>query len=201
MVKKRTTVKPKSIKPKFEQLELNEAYQKVLNWFFAYPTREITLTDLTKLVNISKTTANRIVTQLADEEFLKIEKLGKLWRISCNQSHPYNMTLKIAYNLSLIYQSGIIERVLELIPNPTSMVLFGSYRKGDDIESSDIDIAVETLGDEEMHIIEEGIVPNMGYRKNIKVNLIKFCRNKIDLNMFANIANGILLYGFLEVRP
>ena len=41
----------------------------------------------------------------------------------------------------------------------------------------------------------------LGYRKNIKVNLHVFSRKHIDLNVFANIANGIVLNGFLEVRP
>ena len=42
---------------------------------------------------------------------------------------------------------------------------------------------------------------NIGYRKNVPVNVHVFSRNKIDLNLFANIANGIILEGFLEVRP
>ena len=41
----------------------------------------------------------------------------------------------------------------------------------------------------------------LGFRTNVKVNLHIFSRNKIDLNLFANIANGIILSGFLEVLP
>ena len=46
-----------------------------------------------------------------------------------------------------------------------------------------------------------GIVEQLGYRKKVNVNLHVFSRNKIDLNLFVNIANGIVLDGFLEVRP
>ncbi len=193
-------MKPLNFK-KIEILELNEAYKKVQYWFFSYPTKEVSLNDLTKFTNISKTTANTIITELTKNEFLKVEKIGNLWRVSCNQEHYFNTTKKIAYNLEMIYETQIIETILKNIPTCRSIILFGSYRKGDDIETSDIDIAVETLDNEEINIFELGTIKEFGYRKNIKVNVLKFSRNKIDLNLFANLVNGIVLYGFLEARP
>ncbi len=181
--------------------ELNEAYQKVLWWFFAFPTKEFGLSELAEAVRISKTTANIAVAKLVEQGFLKKEVLGKVWRLSCNQQHIYNYSRKISHNLMLVYESGIITEVKKAVQNPLAIVLFGSYRKGDDTEQSDIDIAVEILGDEEMKIVELGIVPQFGYRQNVQVNIHIFSRNKIDLNMFANITNGIVLDGFLEVRP
>jgi len=182
-------------------LELNEAYVKTINWFFSFPTREMSLNDLSEELHLSKTTVKRTVQQLMNEGFLAKEIIGKLWRISCNQNHHYNFTRKICHNLTLLYESGILNAVHELIPNPRAVILFGSYRKGDDTEKSDIDIAVEILGDEEMQITELGVLNEFGNRKEIPVNLHIFSRNKINLNLFANIANGIVLEGFLEVRP
>ncbi len=186
---------------KVEIVELNDAYRKVLYWFFSYPTREVSLNDLTKLANISKTTANKVITQLQKEGFLKVTTLGNIWRILCIQQHDFNTIRKIPYNLELIYASGIIQAVLKNIENPRTIILFGSYRKGDDVDNSDIDIAVETFDNQEVKIFELGTLPLLGYRKNVKVNLLKFSRNKIDLNLFANIANGIVIYGFLEAMP
>lgn len=182
-------------------LELNEAYHKVMQWFFSYPLVEIGLTDLSEALGISKTTAKRVVLALQKEQFLKISTIGKLWRISCNQHHHYNFSRKIAHNLILIYESGILDSIHEAVQNSRSIILFGSYRKGDDIETSDVDIAVEVVSDEGVKIFALGVIPQLGYRKNISVNLHVFSRNKIDLNLFANIANGIVLEGFLEVRP
>ncbi len=181
--------------------ELTDAYNKTLNWFFSYPTREISLSDLAKQLQISKTTANRIVTQLTQEGFLIQKSLGKLWQISCNQKHTYNITKKIGHNLTRIYESGILEEIHKIIPSSRAIILFGSYRKGDDIDTSDIDIAVETLNNKDLIIHPLGILQQFSYRKNIPVNVHIFSRNKIDLNLFTNIANGILLEGLLEVRP
>jgi len=194
----------KQIKFKKTEMELNEAYRRVMQWFFSYPTREVNLNDLTKLIRISKSTANKVVLRLGREGFLEVKELGKVWRISCNQQHSYNTTRKIAYNLELIFESGIIDAILHWpseIQNPRSIILFGSYRKGDDTETSDIDVAVETLGNEEIKIIELGIINKLGYRRRVKVNILKFTRNKIDMNLFTNIVNGICLYGLLEARP
>lgn len=190
---------------KVELLEQNESYLKVMIWFFSYPLIPISLSDLAKELKISKKTATLIVNQFVKEEFLIKEEIGRTWRISCNQKHPYNFTRKIGYNLSIVYQalyeSGIINDLYNAVGNPKSIILFGSYRKGDDTDKSDLDIAVEIIGNEKMKIVNLGNIPELGYRKNVPVNLHVFSRNKVDLNLFSNIANGIIIEGFLEAHP
>ena len=149
-------------------------------------------------------TAKRVVTRLVDEGFLSKKVYGKTWRITCNKDHYYNLTAKIAYNLNMVYRAyyaGLRDNILKIVGNARSIMLFGSYRKGDDTEESDVDIAVEVAGDEEMRIVELGVIPQFGFRDNVHINLHIFSRNKVDLNLFSNIANGIVLEGFLEVRP
>lgn len=186
---------------KVDQIELNEAYQKVLSWFFSFPNDETTLNSLSEKLRISKTTANSMVIRLLKEGFLISKVIGKAWQIKCNQQHPYNYTRKISYNLNMVYESGIIKEIHKVVDSPRAIVLFGSYRKGDDTENSDIDLAVEVLGEKEVEILKFGLFQSFGYRKNVVANLHIFSRNRIDLNLFANISNGIVLEGFLEVRP
>lgn len=189
---------------KMELIELNEPYNKVLQWFYSYPLLPISLSELAKELSISKKTANRIVLKLIKEDFLIKEELGRIWRITCNTRHIYNLTRKISYNLSLVYQllyeRNLMKEIYEKVGNAKAIILFGSYRKGDDNEKSDIDIAVELIGDYDLKIVNLGDIPQFGYRKNVPVNLHVFSRNKIDINLFSNISNGIVLAGFLEVR-
>lgn len=170
---------------------------KIMQWFFAFPEQEFTLTELVRNLNISKTTANKEVKRLEKEGFLKIEVLGNLWRISCNQKHPYNTEKKTPHNLELVYTSQITKKILEKYPNARAVILFGSYRKGDDVSTSDLDIAVELLNCK-TSIIEFDKI-NLGYRKDVAVNLTVFSRKNINSNLFTNIANGIVLEGLLEV--
>ncbi len=177
------------------------AFLKVVHWFLDYPDKEVSLNDLASITGIAKATANTVVSSLVKQEFLKREILGKLWRISCNQKHPYNVGIKIPYHLGLLYFSGIIQETLKKVPGARSIILFGSYRKGDDTQESDIDIAVEVLENVPLKIIPFTALKKIGYRKDIQVNLHIFSRKNIDLNLFTNIANGIVLYGLLEVKP
>ena len=80
------------------------------------------------------------------------------------------------------------------------IILFGSYAKGTSKKYSDVDIAVEVLENESIRTMTL-TVQNLGYRKQVPIQIHIFSRNKVDLNLFANIANGIVLSGFLEVRP
>lgn len=181
--------------------EVLTAYHRVMTWFFAYPAEDFTLNELHTSVGMAKTTAREAVNLLLKDGFLDIKTIGRLWRIRANPKHEYFYTKKIAYNLAMVYESRLLDQINKNHPNSLAVVLFGSYRKGDDIPESDLDIAVEILGGEPIKVMELGVISQFGYRQNVKVNLHVFSRNKIDLNVFSNIANGIVLQGFLEVRP
>ena len=49
-------------------------------------------------------------------------------------------------------------------------------------------------------IEEFAIIKKFGYRKDVKVNLYIFVRDKVNTNLFSNISNGIVINGFLEVK-
>ncbi|MBI4450601.1 hypothetical protein HY642_01380 [Candidatus Woesearchaeota archaeon] len=180
--------------------ELERGYDKVHAWFFAYPQEEVTLSELSSNAGISKTTANAVVTQLANEGFLEYRILGKVWRIRARQGHSYFMTRKIPFNLRQVYESGLLDWLGANIPQARASILFGSYRKGDDVDGSDLDIAVEIVGEQPLKIVQL-VIKSFGYRRNVKVNVHLFSRKQVDVNLFANIANGIVLSGFLEVMP
>jgi len=187
-----------------KSINSNEAYNNVLQWFFSYPVSEFSLNELSSKLKISKTTARKIVNQMIKEKFLTRKIYGKVWIIKCNPQSVYNSTIKIAYNISIVYNAyinGIRDDIFDVIKNPDTIILFGSYRKGDDTENSDIDIAIEVADQNKTGIIELGVISELGYRKNVRINLHVFSRKNVDINLFANIANGFVLEGFLEVNP
>lgn len=179
---------------------LERTLDKCLAWFYAYPNTKIGLNDLSKSLGSSKSATKEVVESLIQIGFLKREIIGKAWLISADPNHPFFITKKIPYNLNLVYESGIIGAVYDIIPSPRAIVLFGSYRWGTDAEYSDVDIAVEVIGNKELEVTEIGKINQFGYRKNVPVRLHTFSRNRIDLNLFSNIANGIVIDGMLEVR-
>jgi len=184
--------------------ELSEAYQKAMYWFFSFPDREIGLNDLSLELGIAKNTAKIVIELMENDGFIVKKVHGKAWRITCNKQHAYNYTRKVAFNLGIVFEAyagGLRNQIFDIVGNAKAVILFGSYRKGDDTEKSDIDIAVEVLDNKDIRLVNLGTIPRLGYRQNVPVNLHIFSRNKIDMNLFSNIANGIVIEGFLEVRP
>ncbi len=176
------------------------AYGKVLVYFFTFPTATVSLNELVSKLSISKTAAHVAIQQLVKEDFLTKKVIGRSWLISCNQQHQYTITRKVAYFLGLILDSELVFRIRKNYPQAKAIILFGSYRKGDSAETSDVDIAVELPGSAPQQIIEFGVLKELGYRKNVLVTLHLFSHKNITKTLFANIANGVVLDGFLEVE-
>ena len=171
------------VQKKYLKLYEETAKNKIIEVLFKYPEKEFSLSDLAKEAGL-----------------ITIEKLSKIWRIKSNQTNWLFIRSKIVYNLGFVYKSGLVEFLIEHFKNPKAILLFGSFRKGEDLTNSDIDIAIEsneikdyqTMGLRELTEFEKII------GRKIQIHL--FNREGIDDNLFNNIANGILLWGFLEVK-
>ena len=179
---------------------IETARQKVLSVLFGYPEKEFSLSDLAKEAGVAKAHIGKVLDELYSFGLISITKLSKIWRIKANQQSGEFIKSKIAYNLNFIYQSGIVEFLNEHFNNPKAIILFGSFRKGDDISTSDIDIAIETDEIKEYKTVTIKELIEFEKLINRKIQIHLFNRKKIDLNVFNNIANGIVLSGFLEVK-
>lgn len=179
---------------------LETGKQRVLQVLFLYPDKEFSLTDLAKEAGVAKANIGEILRDLQKKDFIKIEKLTKIWRIKANQFNERFLKLKTVYNLNLIYQSNLIEFLNFYFKNPKAIILFGSFRKAEDISNSDIDIAVEIDEKVGHKLLELKELKELEKRIKRRFQIHLFDRKSIDENLFNNIANGIVLSGFLEVR-
>ena len=173
--------------------------ESVMFLFFAFPEKQFSFTEILGFVGGSKGTLSGVVEKLIKQGFLLRKIVGKSWQVSVNLEHKFNQTIKISHNLFLIFASGVLDLIKQKF-NSKAIVLFGSYRKGDDNSESDVDIGVEVFGEQKVKIIEFAEIKKMGFRKNVRVNVHLFSRKEIADNLFSNIANGIVLDGFLEVK-
>ena len=172
----------------------HSAYFKLVDILFRYPEKQFSLTELANEAGISKSNASINLDFLKSKGIVKVIDRKSMYLISANRDDPAFVRMKIAFNLRRIYDSQIIEKLENKYNNPKAIILFGSYRKGTDISSSDVDIAVESE--------QSGSEKPEDLRKIFgkTVQILKFSRKKVDLNVFNNIANGIVLSGFLEVN-
>lgn len=189
------------IKPdKYRTLVIQTGIQKVTELFFRFPEKEFSLSDVAKETGVAKANVGPILDSLTKTSFLTLEKLSKIWRIKANRSNWHFLRSKIVYNLNFAYQSGLIEFLYDRYKHPKSIILFGSFRKGEDISASDIDIAIEDDSFEEYKVGNLKELAEFERQIGRKIQIHGFNRKVVDANVFNNIANGIVLMGFLEVK-
>jgi len=195
-----------------QSLLIETSRQRVAEVLFNFPDKEFSLSDLAKEAGVAKAHIGAILNEFLAAEFIRVEKLSKIWRIRANMANGHFLKSKIIYNLNFVYRSGLVEVINQRYGHPKAIILFGSFRRGEDITSSDIDLAVETGEDidpsatmlqQAVHGENKAIAQQLKeIEKKIKrrVQVFVFNRKSVDLNVFNNIANGIVLLGFLEVK-
>ena len=188
------------IHKRYLKLYEETAKNKIIEILFKYPEKEFSLSDLAREAGVAKANIGNILNEFQEAGFITIEKLTKIWRIKANQTNWLFIRSKIIYNLNFVYKSGLVEFLVDFFKNPKAIILFGSFRKGEDISNSDIDIAIES--DEVKEYETTGLRELSEFEKAIgkKIQIHLFNRENIDIGVFNNIANGILLWGFLEVK-
>jgi len=184
------------------------AKERILQLLFYAPLEEFALSEIASYAQVSKSTASDVIQELQQEEYVTLIKHPLLWRIQANYGNLHFKQEKILYNLSLIFRSGLVDYLDRKFRHPKAIILFGSFRKGEDTLNSDIDIAIEDdvvqkttgLKIQELEKFAKDIgkefEENIG--REIKIHL--FNKKTVDLNLFNSIANGIVLSGFLEVK-
>ena len=116
---------------------------KVLKVLFENPLTKFHIRELARITKLNPNTIINITNLLKKENLIKIEKKKHLVEISANTENKKFVRKKQIHNLKQLYNSGIIEFLIEKI-DPEAIISFGSYSRGEDIETSDIDIAIVT---------------------------------------------------------
>ena len=161
---------------------------RVLELLFVFPTTSFHGREIARILKISPPAIFKALKQLEKESLITAKK-KLLYEIMANISNPNFKSMKRVYNLKTIYSSGLFNYLAGKFPL-SAIVLFGSYSRGEDIEKSDIDIAVE--GKEKETKLE-------AYEKklNRKINIEFIDFNKIAKELKLSIINGIILSGYI----
>lgn len=180
-------------------LEKNKL-QNVLSTLYTYPDIDFSLTELSAQAGVSKSSMSRFLDILEENELVNVIDRGIVFRIRAKTDSYQFIKRKIVHNLNSVYESGIVEYLDEFLNHPKAIILFGSFRSGEDRSDSDIDIAIETTENVDVGTIRPKGIDAFEALLGRKIQVLLFNRKNVDPNLFANIANGILLLGSLEVK-
>ena len=168
---------------------------RTIRFFFTNPTNKHYLMDISRTIGLAHTSVKKNLDKLIKLGLIRksVEKKG------CRRFPLYHANLdnktfkkyKTLYNLSAILESELIKFIEEKLM-PKSIVMFGSYQRGEDIENSDVDMFIECKK-EELDITS--FEKKLGRKIELHFN-DDF--NSYPKELKNNILNGIVLSGFLE---
>lgn len=164
---------------------------KVLEWFYDNPRKKLTIRELSRTIDISPAWISKAIKENSD--IIRFEKFGNSFIVDANFGTKYKQ-MKMLHNLKNIFDSGITDYIKKELFNPT-IVLFGSYAKGENYEDSDIDLFIESP--EEVIDLSK-FERKLGYEIHVTSNgKLSNVPNKHLLN---NIIDGITLNGSIWLK-
>ena len=178
-------------------LFFRESSFKVAELIFNYPNKTFHIRGLASEIEQSTTAVVSAIKDLNKFKIIKLNKTNLTTDIKADtESDAYRFYKKI-FNLYRLERYGVIDNLKEIFQAET-IVLFGSFAKGEDIEESDIDILVITNHKEDE--ISSDLLNVWAKELNRKINLHILPSLEKSSKEFKNAAaNGIVLHGYLKV--
>lgn len=178
-------------KQKFTKLE-----REIISLLCVKAGESLNQRTIAHYLKVSPTAVSKSLKNLKKEGIINIENyIGSknVLSIELNRDLQKNISLKRIENLKIIYDSLLIDSLIDFFPGST-IILFGSYSRGEDITSSDIDIAI--IGSKEKKISLEKF--EKIFQRKININFYNSLK-EININLRNNILNGIVLAGGIEI--
>jgi len=190
----------KYLNPRHMYENMIQLYQKikqltVLKFFLEHPYSSYYLRESSRLLRMDPMTVKRALDLLVEDGLLLRNKEKNQILYKGNMELPAFRYLKISYNLSWLQKKGVPEFLTNNMKTVTSILLFGSYAKGENDSESDVDILVISLSKN---------TPTAELAKLLKrdINLISFTPAQWSQQAKTNkafyldvILDGIMLYG------
>lgn len=150
--------------------------------------------ELARQLKASPTGIAKALRPMQKYGVIKIEKnqTMNLNLVSLNRTQQ-TLKLKQIENLKQIHEISLTESLEEKFPG-TTIILFGSYSRGEDLATSDIDLAIIGTKPKTTNLEKQ---ENKLQRK-ININFYEDV-GKINKELKENLCNGITLSGAIEI--
>jgi len=162
---------------------------RVLEVFFKKPTTTHFIREISREIKLAPPSVKIIINNLIKQELLKPKKSKPFDGYVANRENDAFLFYKRAHNFLSLY--NLKNLIVESI-HPKSIILFGSYSRGEDIETSDIDILIISKVKKEFKLSEI----EKKLKRKINIMVVEDLK-KLDSLILNKIYNGIILYGGL----
>mgnify|MGYP001577826847 CR=1 FL=1 len=175
------------------KLKWNRLQMGVFSLLCLKSGEELSQREIAKALKVSPTAVAKSLKPLIKENLITIKKIKNINFVGFNWDEKRAIELKRVENLRTIYLSGLLNYLEENLTGGT-IILFGSYARGEDVKSSDIDIAVIERKEKPLKLGEFELALN----RKINVQFYNSWK-EIHKHLKNNILNGILLTGSIDL--
>ncbi|MCD6589710.1 nucleotidyltransferase domain-containing protein [Candidatus Woesearchaeota archaeon] len=165
---------------------------RILQEFFDFPTKDFFMRELSRRTKISQPSVINHLRALMKEGLIIREEKGLYPTYKANRENEIFKILKISNLILRMKSSGLIDYIYNTV-FPDVIILFGSAARGEDIETSDIDLFVQA---------KEKKLKLAKYEKQLNRKISIFFKEdfgKLNEELKNNILNGIVLKGYIKV--
>ncbi len=177
------------------KLRLTKLQQEILRLLYVKAGASLNQRQISKILDVTQPAIMKALPELEKENLIKIkqDKETRRWSIELNRDYHTVIQLKRVDNLKQIYETGLADFLEKEFAGAT-IILFGSYSKGEDIINSDVDIAVIGRKDKKIDLT----VYEKNLEREININFYESFKD-IHRNLKENLCNGIILIGGVEL--
>jgi predicted nucleotidyltransferase len=177
------------------KVKLTNLQQEILRLLFVKAGISINARGIARSLGVSSPAVSKALPNLEKENLIKLkkDKESKRLAIELNRDNHKVMQLKRVDNIRLLYESGFVDFIEKEFAGGT-IILFGSYSRGEDTYKSDIDIAIISRKDK---IIDLTFYEKL-FERDININFYESFKY-IHKNLKENISNGIVIAGGIEI--
>jgi predicted nucleotidyltransferase len=156
------------------------------------PLRQWHFEEILRSAKVTRVVANKWLKKFVSQDLLLYYKeKGKFPHYSVGGNNPVYYSLKRIYALELLHKSGLIPNLLSL-KSAKTIILFGSFAKGDWYKDSDIDIFIYgNLSGFDKKIYESRL------KRTIELHTFKDKEEikEVKTGLIKNIINGYVIKG------
>lgn len=164
---------------------------RILQLFFDYPTKHFQIREISRTLGLGLPSVRNHLKSLEGEGFVKRERKGVYESYVSTGSNLFKI-YKRNDILIRLQECGLVDFLVDAFV-PDTIVLFGSSSRGEDIESSDIDLFL--IAKE-----REANLKNFEAKLRRKISLhFEEKISKTPKELLNNVINGIVVYGYLGV--
>ena len=173
---------------------------RILRLLFLHPAREYTEREIAKHIGMSPNTVNLTLSDLRDHHVLRYKRIGKTHAYSTDKNSAIFPILRRSFKEERGLRNDLIKTIKNHSTKAISVILFGSYARGEDTSESDLDLLIITDNkkDAGREITELGdeLTTKFGIHLSPIIITPKTLKKKWNAAFMKDVRQyGVLIYG------